>query len=173
MIARGFLANGAASICIVDVLGERLEAVKAELTSLAAELGKECQIQTQVSRFSLAVIRLTKRNRVQADLSNEAGLNTAATSIRATHESVDSLVLCAGVRKMQKKTYTLGQPLSALAEAMQSMDYADLELSFKVNVFAPYYMVANLIDLLGAAATKGGGRGNVVCFSSVAAQHYG
>ena len=67
-------------------------------------------------------------NSVQADLSNEAGLKSATPSIRATHQFVDSLVLCAGVRKMQKKTYTLGQPLSLLAEAMQSMDITDADM---------------------------------------------
>lgn len=34
-------------------------------------------------------------------------------------------------------------------------------------------MTAGLLNLIGAAATKGDGRGSVICFSSVAARHNG
>lgn len=74
---------------------------------------------------------------------------------------------------MQPTVYSNGDSLAKLAEAMQSMAYADMEASFRVNVFQPYYMVAGLVDLLGEAAKKGEGRGSVILFSSVAAQHFG
>jgi NAD(P)-dependent dehydrogenase (short-subunit alcohol dehydrogenase family) len=40
-----------------------------------------------------------------------------------------------------------------------------------VNLYQQYFLVAGLLDLLGVAAKKGGGRGNIIMFSSVASKH--
>lgn len=56
---------------------------------------------------------------------------------------------------------------------MRALKYSDMDASFRVNLFSQYFLTAGLIELLGAAAKHGGGRGNVICFSSVAAQHFG
>lgn len=49
MIARGFIANGASSICLVDMNGDRLSAVKTELEALAKDLDKTCSVTTYIT----------------------------------------------------------------------------------------------------------------------------
>lgn len=94
--------------------------------------------------------------------------------MRAIHpKTLDTLVCAAGIRRMPAVEYQAGDPLSKLAESMQSMAYADMEVSFRVNVMGPYYVTAGLIDLLGEAAKAGEGRGSVILYSSAAAQHHG
>lgn len=49
-----------------------------------------------------------------------------------------------------------------------------MERSFRVNVMAQYYLTAELLQPLGQAAQKNGGkdgRGCVICFSSAAGRH--
>ena len=46
MIARGFVANGATSVCIVDIVAERLNAVKDELEDLVTKQNGICSITT-------------------------------------------------------------------------------------------------------------------------------
>lgn len=56
---------------------------------------------------------------------------------------------------------------------MRALAYSDMDRSFKVNLFSQYFLTSALIEKLGESAKLGEGRGNVICFSSVAAQHYG
>ncbi|KAH9884072.1 3-oxoacyl-reductase [Xylariomycetidae sp. FL2044] len=157
-VARGFIANGASSVTLVDMSRPYLDEAVKELESLKKEVKSSCQITT-----------------VQADLGTEAGLQSAVGGVRKIHpKSLDTLVCAAGIRKMHTVPYTVGEPVSKLAASMQSLAYEDMSASFKVNVMGPYYMTAGLVDLLGEAARSGGqGRGNVILFSSAAAQHHG
>ena len=155
MIAKGMLANGA-SVILVDINQERLDTTLRELNNAATELGVSGTVKT-----------------VSGNLATEDGISSILKKIKSTHDQVDTLVHCAGIRRLQKKEYSVGQPLSSLAESMQSLSYADMEATFRVNLFAQYYITAGLVSLLGKAAKQGEGRGSVICFSSVAAQHFG
>lgn len=147
--------NGA-SLIIVDVYEKNLDSTLCELNGMIKENDLKGTIKA-----------------ICGDLSKENGIKSILAQIKATHDQVDTLVNCAGIRPMQKKFYALGQSLSSLEESMQSFSYADMEATFRVNVFAHYYLTAGLVTLLGKAAQKGDGRGSVICFSSVAAQHFG
>jgi NAD(P)-dependent dehydrogenase (short-subunit alcohol dehydrogenase family) len=72
---------------------------------------------------------------------------------------------------MNDITYTPGESLSKLEAATLSTPYAGWEKVLRVNVLAPYYLTAGLINLLGAAAAKGEGKGSVIMFSSPASVH--
>ena len=86
---------------------------------------------------------------------------------------LDVLIHCAAVRHVNAVTYQPGGSLQQLQDATLSCSYAGWEHTFRVNVLAPYYLTAGLIDLLGKAAARGGsdGRGNVILFSSPASVH--
>lgn len=72
---------------------------------------------------------------------------------------------------MNRTSYVPGESLQSLETATSSLSYSDMETSFRVNVFAPYFLTAGLITLLGSAAAKGEGRGSVILFSSPASVH--
>lgn len=79
--------------------------------------------------------------------------------------------MCAGVRKTNKITFKPGQSLENLVEATNSLDFGELDYSFRLNLYAQYYLAAGLLDLIGAAAKKGVGRGSITMFSSGAGTH--
>lgn len=153
--AKGFLTNGA-SVTIIDREASRLESVKTELNQLKNDLGVAGQIQT-----------------IHGELGDKASLQNVVSMTRSMHDEIDILVHCAGIRRMNKVGYEPGEPLEKLATAMNSLRYEDMESSFRVNVMSQYYFTAGLVDILGVAARKGGGRGCVICFSSVASKHNG
>ena len=93
--------------------------------------------------------------------------------IRKMHTDIDVLVHCAGIRKVNREEFVAGQSLEQLYRATNSLSYKDLDLSFRINVFAQYFLTAGLVDFLGAAAKRGDGRGSVICFCSVASKHTG
>lgn len=72
---------------------------------------------------------------------------------------------------MNAITYHPGNSLNQLKNATLSAPYTEWEDSFRINVLGPYFLTAELIDLLGAAAAKGEGRGSVLIFSSPASIH--
>jgi NAD(P)-dependent dehydrogenase (short-subunit alcohol dehydrogenase family) len=112
-----------------------------------------------------------KINRIEEDLSTENGLKRAISKIRSINKEVDVLVTAAGIRLVNMTQFTPGEPLSSLVQATQSLSYDDLDKSFRVNLYQQYFLAAGLLDLLGAAARRGGGRGNIIMFSSVASKH--
>ncbi|XXH00519.1 hypothetical protein Hte_006866 [Hypoxylon texense] len=157
MVARGFIANGASSVTLVDMSRRFIDEAVSELEELRREVSSSCKIST-----------------VEADLGTKDGLTAAVRGVRGIHGAqLDTLVCAAGIRPMHTVEYEVGDTLQKLRGSMQSMAYEDMEKSFKVNVMAPYYMTAGVIDLLGEAAKQGEGRGAVVLFSSAAAQHHG
>jgi NAD(P)-dependent dehydrogenase (short-subunit alcohol dehydrogenase family) len=86
-------------------------------------------------------------------------------------DSIDTLIMAAGIRKTNQKAFVPGQSLEMLVEATRSLNWDDLEKSFRVNVYSQYYLTAGLLDLIGASAAKQSGRGSIICFSSVASKH--
>ncbi|KAL2822237.1 short-chain dehydrogenase [Aspergillus cavernicola] len=155
--AKTFLTNGA-SVTIIDMEAPRLSSVKTELSQLKKDLALPGQIHT-----------------IHGDLSSKPALETVTSQLLALHKTtgIDILVHCAGIRRQNKISYAPGDPLSKLAAATASLPYEDLEASFRINLFAQYYLTAGLVEVLGAAAKRGGGRGCVICFSSVASKHNG
>ncbi|KAL1618811.1 putative secondary metabolism biosynthetic enzyme [Neofusicoccum ribis] len=155
-VARCFLTNGA-SVTLVDVSAPALRTAESALLRLKADLNLAGTVRT-----------------VQGDLSTADGVSGIAAAIKATHDEVDILVHCAGIRILNPTTFEPGEPLSALAAATQSLAWEDMEKSFRINVMAQYYLTAALLGLLGAAAKRNGGRdgrGCVICFSSAAGRH--
>lgn len=114
---------------------------------------------------------LLRSHRVQGDVSSKEGIDEVVSKVRAFETGVDTLVTAAGIRRLNKKSFTPGQGLAALVESTRSLDWKDMDDSFHINVFSQYYLVAGLLDLLGASAAKQLGRGSVICFSSVASKH--
>ncbi|OKL56684.1 hypothetical protein UA08_07995 [Talaromyces atroroseus] len=108
---------------------------------------------------------------IHGDLSSEDGIAKVVEAIKASHDSLDCLIHCAGIRYMNEITYTPGESLNKLEAATLSAPYAGWEKVLRVNVLAPYYLTAGLINLLGAAAAKGEGKGSVIMFSSPASVH--
>lgn len=141
---------------IIDREASRLESVKAELEQIKKELSVNGEIKT-----------------IHGELGNKASLHEVVTKVRQTHDEVDILVHCAGIRKQNKIAYEVGQPLEKLFAATNSLVYEDIEMSFRINVLSQYFLTSGLVDYLGTAAKKGGGRGCVICFSSVASKHNG
>lgn len=62
----------------------------------------------------------------------------------------------------------MGSSLERLAATTMSASWAQWDRAFQINVLAPYFLTAGLIDLLGRASSKGFGRGAVNLFSSPA-----
>lgn len=153
MCARAFLVNGA-SVTIVDCDASRLDTVKKELEQLKQTLSLNGEIKT-----------------ICGDLSEKNEVQGIIGKIRAMHTEVDILTHCAGIRRLNKIEYKPGESLQKLFDATRSLSYEDIEVSFRVNVLAQYFLTAGLVDFLGEAAKKGDGRGCVICFSSVASLH--
>lgn len=110
-------------------------------------------------------------NRICCDLDSEEGVQFVIEQVKAAVSSLDVLIQCAAVRFMNKITYVHGEDLQSLENATSSLPYSELESAFRVNVFAPYFLTAGLLTLLGKAASKGDGRGCVILFSSPASVH--
>lgn len=126
----------------------------------------------QALSFLLLVLILSARIlRVCGDLSTEDGVRAIVQEIKAVCSSLDALIHCAAIRRINKVSYAHGESLQKLEEATCSLSYAELEQSYRVNVFAPYFLTAGLTSLLGEAAKKGDGRGCVILFSSPASVH--
>lgn len=116
-------------------------------------------------------IKTKTQSRIAGDLSAEEGIKSIADAIKSSHDHLDGLIHCAGIRFMNEITYVPGEPLEKLEAATLSAPYGNWEKTFRVNVLAPYYLTAGLITLLGAAAAKGEGRGSVILLSSPASIH--
>lgn len=114
---------------------------------------------------------LTPGYSVQGDVGSKKGIDEVVAKVRSLGKGVDTLITAAGIRRLNKKSFTPGQGLAALVESTRSLDWQDLDDSFHINVFSQYYLTAGLLDLLGASAAKQTGRGSVICFSSVASKH--
>lgn len=153
MVARGYVANGA-SVCLVDMCQDRLEEVKEELLKIRGETYSESKITSIIG-----------------DLSTKEGINQILEDIKAEISELDVLVNCAGIRKVNKLTYTPGESLEKLAAAANSSAYQDWDMTFRVNVFAPHFLSSGLVQLLGESSAKDHGRGNVIFFSSVSSVH--
>ncbi len=110
---------------------------------------------------------------MQADLSTEEGIKAAISKIRSLHNEIDIVVTAAGIRLVNKKSFTPGQSLATLVDATQSLSYDDLDKSFRINLYHQYFLASGLLDLIGAAAEKGEGRGSIIMLSSVASKHNG
>ncbi|KAL4809424.1 hypothetical protein BDV18DRAFT_157179 [Aspergillus unguis] len=153
--AKTFLTNGA-SITLIDIEESRLSSVQTDLAQTKDSLALPGTIHT-----------------IQGDLANKSALQHIISKLLTLHKhtGIDILVHCAGIRRQNPIAYTPGDSLAKLAEATSSLRYDDLEASFRVNLFAQYFLTAGLVEMLGAAAQKGGGRGSVICFSSVASKH--
>lgn len=108
---------------------------------------------------------------MHGDLSSEAGIHDVVEKIKSSHNSIDALIHCAGIRYTNNIAYTPGDDLSKLEVATMSAPYEGWEHTFRVNVLAPYFLTAGLISLLGKAAAQGDGRGCVIMFSSPASVH--
>ena len=154
MCARAFFVNGASVVTLIDRDTLRLDAVREELEQLRKELSLAGEVKT-----------------IDGDLGDKNEVQSIIAKIRAMNSEVDILVHCAGIRRVNKIEYSPGEPLEKLFRATSSLSYDDIEVSFRVNVLAQYFLTAGLVDYLGAAAKKGGGRGCVICFSSVASKH--
>jgi NAD(P)-dependent dehydrogenase (short-subunit alcohol dehydrogenase family) len=153
--AKTFFTNGA-SVTLIDRDASRLESVKGELQQIKEQLSLKGEIKT-----------------IHGELGNKTSLQKVVAAVRETHSEIDILVHCAGIRKQNKIPYEVGEPLEKLFQATDSLEYEDIEMSFRVNVLPQYFLTSGLVDYLGAAAKKGGGRGCVICFSSVASKHNG
>lgn len=141
---------------IIDREASRLESVKKELEQIRKELSVKGEIKT-----------------VHGELGEKTSLQAVVAKVREMHTEIDILVHCAGIRTQNKIAYNTGEPLEKLFAATDSLIYEDTELSFRINVLSQYFLTSGLVDYLGAAAKKGGGRGCVICFSSVASKHNG
>lgn len=93
------------------------------------------------------------------------------SQITSLTESLDVIIHCAAHRHMNPLTFTHGQSLQSLQEATSSASWEAWDQSFQLNVLAPYFLTAGLINLLGAATRTGFGRGSVILFSSPASVH--
>jgi len=156
MIAKGLLVNGAASITLIDQFQDRLDVVKSELEDIKKTLKLNGTIQL-----------------VQGNLASESGLKEVISQITSKHTTIDILVMAAGIRRVNQKAFEPGESLSTLVEATQSLSYKDLDDSFRINLYAQYFLAAGLLGQLGAAAARGEGRGSITMFSSVASKHNG
>ncbi|EXJ91443.1 hypothetical protein A1O1_04555 [Capronia coronata CBS 617.96] len=156
IIAKTFLVNGASSVTLIDILQERLEDAVKEFSSIKKDLGLKGDVHV-----------------VQGDVASRDGIASVVSKVRNLGMGIDTLVLAAGIRRVNKKTFSPGLGLSKLVEAVQSLDWDDMEASFRINVFSQYYLTAGLLDLIGESAAKQSGKGSVICFSSVASKHTG
>ncbi|EHY54811.1 hypothetical protein HRR83_004017 [Exophiala dermatitidis] len=154
IIGKAFLANGAESVTLIDILPGRLEDAKNEYATIRQQLDLKGDVYI-----------------VQGDVGSKHGIDEVVTKVKSLGKGVDTLITAAGIRRLNKKSFTPGQGLAALVESTNSLDWQDLDDSFHINVFSQYYLTAGLLDLLGASAAKHPGRGSVICFSSVASKH--
>lgn len=153
--AKTFFSNGA-NVTIIDREASRLESVERELEQIRKQLSVKGEIKT-----------------IRGELGEKSSLQAVVAKVREKHTEIDILVHCAGIRKQNKIAYNTGEPIEKLFAATDSLIYEDIELSFRINVLSQYFLTSGLVDYLGAAAKKGGGRGCVICFSSVASKHNG
>ncbi|KUI72435.1 Gluconate 5-dehydrogenase [Cytospora mali] len=155
MLSKGFSVNGAKTI-LVDVNEEGLEKTIAESAEAARSVGVEPNISMVVG-----------------DLSSRAGVDSIVSSIRTMTIEVDVIIHCAAYRHLNPVEYKHDglSTVSDLKTATESASWESWDRSFQVNVLAPYFLTAGLIDLLGAATKQGFGRGSVVLFSSPASVH--
>ncbi|KAJ5108319.1 hypothetical protein N7456_004994 [Penicillium angulare] len=150
MLARGCAVNGA-NVILIDINEGSLSTVQKELNALS-EGSKKFEM-------------------ICGDLSYQEGVKSITERIKSEYSSLDALIHCAGIRYVNDVTYTPGGSLESLEAATLSASYQDWEKTFRLNVLAPYYLTAGLINLLGVAALKGEGRGCVIIFSSPASVH--
>lgn len=169
ILAKAFLVNGA-SVTLVDIRQERLDEAAKELASLKEELSLPGQVRTYVK--ILHACPLLTVGSVQGDVGSKGGIESILSTIRGFgFQTIDTLIMAAGIRKTNQQTYTPGQSIESLVQSTRSLDWDDLETSFRVNVYSQYYLTAGLLDLIGASNAQHKGRGSVICFSSVASQH--
>ncbi|KAK5111735.1 hypothetical protein LTR85_011780 [Meristemomyces frigidus] len=159
MLAKGFAVNGA-KIILVDINAEGLQETERICQEAAASVGLPEVLVWQII----------------GDLTSEQDVNEIAISVRSACilGSLDVVIHCAAYRHMNVISYThdpSSPSLTNLATATASASWTEWDRSFRINVLAPYFLTARLIDLLGAATKLGYGRGSVILFSSPASVH--
>jgi len=110
---------------------------------------------------------------MQANLSQRADIYKVAWWVRNSTSQLDILLSNAGVRRDAKEplqSYT-GCTLDQLQTSLLSHGHNEWTETFAVNTTAHFFLTAEVLDLLGAAAAEGDGRGCVVVTSSCASMH--
>ncbi|KAI9739058.1 MAG: hypothetical protein M1834_007270 [Cirrosporium novae-zelandiae] len=153
MLAKGF-AVGGANLILIDINDILLSKTKSELDEIIASIGGKTNITT-----------------VCVDLSHTEGLQAVIDRINASITSLDVLIHCAAIRYMNKIEFKHGNNLEILQQATSSASWEEWDHAFHLNLFAPYFLTAGLVKVLGAAAKRGDGRGCVILFSSPASVH--
>jgi NAD(P)-dependent dehydrogenase (short-subunit alcohol dehydrogenase family) len=83
----------------------------------------------------------------------------------------DNKVTVAGILRYNPVPVTLDSSLEELHHALKNQKWEDWEDTMRTNVSSVYFTVVAFLPLLGAAAKKGDGRGNVVITGSIGGLH--
>ena len=107
------------------------------------------------------------------DLSLSTGAEYISNWIRHHTDSLDILLSNAGIRR--DPTISLASysqcSLKDLQESLSSHSWEDWRDTFSINTTTHFFLISELLDLLGNASLKGSGRGSVVITSSCASMH--
>lgn len=153
MICEGFAANNV-DVAIVDIYQERIDETIQICENIKIKTGSKSNITS-----------------LCYDIGNEESNKKLVEYINKNYENVDILINCAGIRRQNEIEFKPGESLEKLAEATNSISWKDFRDVFDVNVFGMYFLTAGLVQKLGEAASKGEGRGCVICFSSPCSVH--
>ena len=72
---------------------------------------------------------------------------------------------------MNPITYAHDSSITSLQTATSSASWEKWDYSYQLNVLAPYFLTAGLINLLGPSPHRNGESGSIILFSSPASVH--
>jgi NAD(P)-dependent dehydrogenase (short-subunit alcohol dehydrogenase family) len=110
---------------------------------------------------------------LQVDLSQDSGIKMLSAWIHMQTSHLDILLSNAGIRRdpsIPIQSYSTAS-LKDIQTSFLSHSHAAWTETFSVNSTAHFFLLAELLDLLGTAAKKGQGCGCVVITSSCASMH--
>ena len=109
----------------------------------------------------------------QMDLSKPDEIKTLSNLVREREDHLDILLSNAGIRRdpaVPIQSYSIAG-LAEIRESLLSHSHSAWGETFSVNSTAHFFLVAELLGLLGESAKLGDGRGCVVITSSCASMH--
>ena len=171
MMAKGLIANGIGTLYVTgneppEVFDQRIRV----LHSFAQASGSNCVIYGCVSPCA----PIYRQGRIgQVDLSRPDEIKKLSNFLHEQEDNLDILLSNAGIRRdptIPVKSYSTAR-LAEIQESLLSHSHAAWGETFSVNSTAHFFLVAELLDLLGESAKLGDGRGCVVITSSCASMH--
>lgn len=112
-------------------------------------------------------------DRKQINLSTLDGIQSLSSWIHSQTDHLDILLSNAGIRRdptIPVQSYSTAT-LPEIQKSLLSHSHAAWGETFSVNSTAHFFLVAELLDLLGISAQQGDGKGCVVITSSCASMH--